>query len=115
MRLYAGRRMPIPMLVSGDEAQTARPTDFEWGWLNDLLHTQLGTSTEYHFVYLLDRGYARLTSPEIPGGKKAHSPAARSRNRSPVNQAVLWKPRIPRISRRLRLDASPPTGYSQSI
>ncbi len=47
MRINAGRRMPIPLLVSGDEAQTVRPTDFEWGWLNDLLHTQLGTPTEY--------------------------------------------------------------------
>src|SRR5207245_4995409 len=26
------------LLIAGDEAQTVRPTDFEWGWLNDLLH-----------------------------------------------------------------------------
>jgi hypothetical protein len=47
MRINASRRMPIPLLLSGDEAQTVRPTDFEWGWLNDLLHTQLGTPAEY--------------------------------------------------------------------
>jgi hypothetical protein len=47
MRINAARRMPIPLLLSGDEAQTVRPTDFEWGWLNDLLHTQLGTPAEY--------------------------------------------------------------------
>src|ERR1035438_535519 len=25
-----------------------RPTDFEWGWLNDLLHAEVGTPAEYH-------------------------------------------------------------------
>src|ERR1035438_6246334 len=24
-----------------------RPTDFEWGWLNDLLHAEVGTPAEY--------------------------------------------------------------------
>lgn len=47
MRINARRKMPIPLLLAGDEAQTVRPTDFEWGWLNDLLHTQLGTPAEY--------------------------------------------------------------------
>ncbi|HMJ61676.1 MAG TPA: hypothetical protein VK493_07920, partial [Bryobacteraceae bacterium] len=46
-RINAQRRMPIPLLLSGDEAQTVRPTDFEWAWLSDLLHSQLGTPTEY--------------------------------------------------------------------
>jgi tetratricopeptide (TPR) repeat protein len=46
-RINAQRPMPIPLLLSGDEAQTVRPTDFEWGWLNDLLHTQLGKPAEY--------------------------------------------------------------------
>lgn len=41
------RRMPAPLLLSGDEAQTVRPTDFEWGWLSDLLHSQIGTPSEY--------------------------------------------------------------------
>ncbi len=33
--------------MAGDEAQTVRPTDFEWGWLSDLLHSQLATPSEY--------------------------------------------------------------------
>ena len=33
--------------MAGDEAQTVRPTDFEWGWLSDLLHFQVGTPSEY--------------------------------------------------------------------
>ena len=41
------RRHPVPLLLAGDEAQTVRPTDFEWGWLSDLLHSRLGTPTEY--------------------------------------------------------------------
>jgi hypothetical protein len=41
------RRAPVPLLLAGDEAQTVRPTDFEWGWLSDLLHSQLGSPTEY--------------------------------------------------------------------
>lgn len=35
------------LLVAGDEAQTVRPTDFEWGWFNDILHTLALTPTEY--------------------------------------------------------------------
>ncbi len=41
------RRLAVPLLLSGDEAQTVRPTDFEWGWLNDLLHSQIGTPSEH--------------------------------------------------------------------
>lgn len=42
------RRGAAPLLISGDEAQTVRPTDFEWGWLSDLLHTRLTTPTEFN-------------------------------------------------------------------
>ena len=35
------------LLLAGDEAQTVRPTDFEWAWLNDLLHGEAGTPVEY--------------------------------------------------------------------
>jgi hypothetical protein len=41
------RRAPIPVLFAGDEAQTVRPTDFEWGWLNDLLHARVGAPAEF--------------------------------------------------------------------
>ena len=46
-RINRDRRAPLPLLLAGDEAQTVRPTDFEWGWLSDLLHSQLGSPTEY--------------------------------------------------------------------
>ena len=35
------------ILVAGDEAQTVRPTDFEWGWFNDILHALASSPTEY--------------------------------------------------------------------
>ena len=37
----------LSMLVAGDEAQTVRPTDFEWGWFQDLLHYRLSTPVEF--------------------------------------------------------------------
>ena len=52
-----GRRAPIPLLLAGDEAQTVRPTDFEWGWLSDLLHSRVGSPTEYKLA-------ANLRSPQ---------------------------------------------------
>jgi len=42
------RRAQVPLLLSGDEAQTVRPTDFEWGWLSDMLHSQLTTPVEFN-------------------------------------------------------------------
>ncbi len=35
------------LLLAGDEAQTVRPTDFEWAWLNDMLHTTLSQPQEF--------------------------------------------------------------------
>jgi hypothetical protein len=46
-RARGNRRAPIRLLLAGDEAQTVRPTDFEWGWLSDLLHAQVGTPADY--------------------------------------------------------------------
>jgi hypothetical protein len=40
-------RTMVPMLLAGDEAQTVRATDFEWGWFNDLFHTAVGTPAEF--------------------------------------------------------------------
>ena len=40
-------RRPIPLLAAGDEAQTVRPTDFEWGWFHDLAHHRIGTPAEF--------------------------------------------------------------------
>jgi hypothetical protein len=56
-----GRRYSIPLLLAGDEAQTVRPTDFEWGWLSDLLHAQVGTPSEYKLA-------ANLRSPRRIAG-----------------------------------------------
>ncbi|HUQ90371.1 MAG TPA: hypothetical protein VM120_01740, partial [Bryobacteraceae bacterium] len=41
------KRAPIPFLVAGDEAQTVRPTDFEWAWLSEMLHNFLMTPQEF--------------------------------------------------------------------
>jgi tetratricopeptide (TPR) repeat protein len=35
------------LLLAGDEAQTVRATDFEWAWLNDMLHDSLGAPQEF--------------------------------------------------------------------
>ena len=51
------RNTAAPLLVSGDEAQTVRPTDFEWGWLSDLLHARLTTPFEFKLS-------ANLRSPQ---------------------------------------------------
>ena len=51
-----GRRVPVALLLAGDEAQTVRPTDFEWAWLSDLLHSRVGTPSEYKLA-------ANLRSP----------------------------------------------------
>lgn len=37
----------LTMLIAGDEAQTVRPTDFEWGWFHDLLHHRIGSPTDF--------------------------------------------------------------------
>jgi tetratricopeptide (TPR) repeat protein len=36
-----------PLLLAGDEAQTVRATDFEWAWLNDMLHTTVSQPQEF--------------------------------------------------------------------
>ncbi len=37
----------VAFLGAGDEAQTVRPTDFEWGWFHDLLHAKLGSPADF--------------------------------------------------------------------
>jgi tetratricopeptide (TPR) repeat protein len=41
---------PVPLLLAGDEAQTVRATDFEWGWLNDIIHHMLGQPQEFKML-----------------------------------------------------------------
>ncbi len=43
----ARRKRSLSVLIAGDEAQTVRPTDFDWGWFHDLVHHRIGTPAEY--------------------------------------------------------------------
>lgn len=43
----ARRGSPVAFLAAGDEAQTVRPTDFEWGWFHDLLHHRIQSPAEF--------------------------------------------------------------------
>ena len=58
------RAVPVSMFLAGDEAQTVRPSDFEWGWMNDLLHHSLGTPAEFKLSSNLrsPRGIALLVN-----------------------------------------------------
>ncbi|MCU1294381.1 MAG: helicase [Bryobacterales bacterium] len=46
-RRYSHGRSAASLLLAGDEAQTVRPTDFEWAWLNDMLHSMIGQPQEF--------------------------------------------------------------------
>ncbi|MBK5293694.1 MAG: hypothetical protein JJE04_18700 [Acidobacteriia bacterium] len=49
-RLGELRGLPVPVLIAGDEAQTVRPTDFEWAWLNDIFHAEVSTPSEHKLL-----------------------------------------------------------------
>jgi len=72
------------LLVAGDEAQTVRPTDFEWGWFQDLIHYRLGSPIEFklqtnlrsprRIAMLVNRVwdlYGAIAKHERPGGAGA--------------------------------------------
>lgn len=46
-RRFGADRGSASLLLAGDEAQTVRPTDFEWAWLNDMLHSMIGQAQEF--------------------------------------------------------------------
>jgi hypothetical protein len=46
-RRFGVDRSSASLLLAGDEAQTVRPTDFEWAWLNDILHSIIGQAQEF--------------------------------------------------------------------
>jgi hypothetical protein len=50
------------LLIAGDEAQTVRPTDFKWDWLNDLTVAVLGRRLGAREPHALD---ANLRSPKL--------------------------------------------------
>ena len=69
------------LLIAGDEAQTVRPTDFEWGWFQDLIHHRLVSPVEFKLqtnlrsprrvATLVNRVwdlYGALAKHERPGG-----------------------------------------------
>ncbi|MBZ5619424.1 MAG: hypothetical protein LAQ69_11980 [Acidobacteriia bacterium] len=69
------------LLVAGDEAQTVRPTDFEWGWFQDLIHYRLASPIEFklqtnlrspkRIATLVNRVwdlYGAIAKSERPGG-----------------------------------------------
>jgi hypothetical protein len=41
---------PVRFLAAGDEAQTLRPTDFEWGWFQDLLYGLIGSPVDFRLT-----------------------------------------------------------------
>ncbi|HWF09584.1 MAG TPA: hypothetical protein VG297_14035 [Bryobacteraceae bacterium] len=45
--LTNSRNRQAALLLAGDEAQTVRATDFEWAWLNDMLHDSMGAPQEF--------------------------------------------------------------------
>jgi len=46
-RRLLSARHPVSLLLAGDEAQTVRATDFEWAWMNDMLHVMVGQPQEF--------------------------------------------------------------------
>lgn len=74
-------RAPVAFVAAGDEAQTVRPTDFEWGWFHDLLHHRIGSPVEFklgtnlrsprRIAELVNRVrelYSHIQKQERPGG-----------------------------------------------
>ncbi|MBV8902041.1 MAG: hypothetical protein JOZ22_00270, partial [Acidobacteriia bacterium] len=47
VQLTAALGRDVSFLVAGDEAQTVRPTDFEWGWFQDLIHHRLASPQDF--------------------------------------------------------------------
>ena len=47
VELAAGLGRNGRLLVAGDEAQTVRPTDFEWGWFQDLIHHRIESPQDF--------------------------------------------------------------------
>jgi hypothetical protein len=41
------RMRTVSLLIAGDEAQTVRATDFEWGWFQDLVHYRLASPQDF--------------------------------------------------------------------
>ncbi len=77
----AQQRGPVSLLIAGDEAQTVRPTEFEWGWLHDIIFDHFASPSEFRLTTnlrsprriarLVNRVwdlYAHLAKQDRPGG-----------------------------------------------
>ena len=84
-------------LAAGDEAQTVRPTDFEWGWFQDLIHYRMMSPVQFKLqmnlrsprliATLVNRVwdlYGALAKSERPGG-----PAATEIDENTGDQVIL--------------------------
>ena len=73
----------LTLLVAGDEAQTVRATDFEWGWFHDMLHHLVGSPQEFklganlrsprriaHLINSVWGLYASMAKHDRPSGWK---------------------------------------------
>jgi hypothetical protein len=82
--LVAALGRDATFLVAGDEAQTVRPTDFEWGWFQDLIHHRLTSPQDYRLQVNLRSPrriagivnrvwdlYGAIAKQERPGGTGA--------------------------------------------
>jgi hypothetical protein len=61
------QRGAVSLLIAGDEAQTVRPTEFEWGWFQDLIYDHLASPSEFRLTTNLrsPRRIASLGEAEI--------------------------------------------------
>ncbi|HLI83331.1 MAG TPA: hypothetical protein VKV17_05400 [Bryobacteraceae bacterium] len=84
VELVAALGRDVSFLVAGDEAQTLRPTDFEWGWFQDLIHHRLASPQDYRLQVNLRSPrriagvinrvwdlYGAIAKQERPGGAGA--------------------------------------------
>ena len=46
----SGRDAPMDVTVAGDESQTVRPTDFDWGAFADVVHPALGAAATFDLL-----------------------------------------------------------------
>ncbi len=79
--LRAEWRRDFALLAAGDEGQTVRPTDFEWGWFNDILYSLVAGPSDFaltanlrsprriaEVVNRVSELYSQLAKQDRPGG-----------------------------------------------
>ena len=91
----------VHLFLAGDEAQTVRPTDFEWGWMSDLLHARVGTPAEFKLSSNLrsPRAIATLVNQvwsPTARSKSATGPAVRATLRSRTTRPIRFSTAVRR-------------------